>query len=182
MNRAMTSDITDIALPTIVCEDDPTPDEFHDALAKAQRLGPIAVGAYGPEVLGYDRVRSVLRDSRFVMLIDAPPRLGRQPSSGLSVDDSAACGRPLAWLRSYRGSFLAFCVSTTFRCFERMRQSSTPWWTDGELRCLLGVWRWTPSRCGVAASRSARPPPVSPPALVAVYLATKLVRRVRVRQ
>ncbi len=52
---------------TVDCEDDPTTDEFHDALATAQRLGPIAVGAYGPEVFAYDLVRSVLRDSRFVM-------------------------------------------------------------------------------------------------------------------
>jgi cytochrome P450 len=64
---AMTSEITDIALPTIVCKDDPTPDEFHAALATAQRLGPIAFGAFGPEVLSYDLVRAVLRDSRFVI-------------------------------------------------------------------------------------------------------------------
>lgn len=61
---AMTSDIT---LPTIDYEDNGNPDDYHDALAKAQRRGPIALGSYGPEVLSYDLARTVLRDSRFVM-------------------------------------------------------------------------------------------------------------------
>jgi cytochrome P450 len=61
---AMTSDI---ALPTIACQDNPKPDEFHEALAEAQRQGPIALGPYGPEVLSYELVRTVLRDSRFVI-------------------------------------------------------------------------------------------------------------------
>jgi len=63
----MTSDITDIALPTIGYEDDRNPGEAHRALAEAQRQGPIALGPYGPEVLSYDLVRTVLRDSRFVI-------------------------------------------------------------------------------------------------------------------
>lgn len=58
----MTSDITDIELPTIVYEDDRNPDEVHEVLAKAQRQGPV-----GLEVLRYDLVRIVLRDSRFVI-------------------------------------------------------------------------------------------------------------------
>jgi hypothetical protein len=33
----------DIALPTIVYGDDPNPDEAHDALAMAQRQGPIGL-------------------------------------------------------------------------------------------------------------------------------------------
>jgi cytochrome P450 len=57
----------DIALPTIVYEDDRNPDEVHRVLAEAQRQGPIALGTYGPEVLSYELVRTVLRDSRFVI-------------------------------------------------------------------------------------------------------------------
>jgi hypothetical protein len=38
----------DIALPTIVYGDDPNPDGAHDALAMAQRQGPIGLGPYGP--------------------------------------------------------------------------------------------------------------------------------------
>jgi len=63
----MTSDITGIALPTIDYQDNGNPDDYHSALAEAQRQGPIALGSYGPEVLSYDLARTVLRDSRFVM-------------------------------------------------------------------------------------------------------------------
>lgn len=56
-----------IALPTLVYEDDRNPDKVHEALAAAQRQGPIARGPYRPEVLSYDLVRTVLRDSRFVI-------------------------------------------------------------------------------------------------------------------
>jgi cytochrome P450 len=57
----------DIALPTIAYNGDTDRDEFRQMLAEAQRRGPIALGPYGPEVLSYDLVRTVLRDSRFVM-------------------------------------------------------------------------------------------------------------------
>lgn len=46
----------------------------HDVCARiraAQRLGPIAIGPLGPEVLSYDLARGVLRDTRFVI----PPGL-----------------------------------------------------------------------------------------------------------
>jgi hypothetical protein len=56
-----------IALPTIVYEDDRNPDAVHEMLAKAQRQGPIALGPYGPELLSHGLVRTVLRDSRFVI-------------------------------------------------------------------------------------------------------------------
>jgi cytochrome P450 len=58
---------TAIALPTIVYEADQTPEEVHEMLARAQRQGPIALSNYGPQVLSYDLVRTVLRDSGFVM-------------------------------------------------------------------------------------------------------------------
>jgi cytochrome P450 len=63
----MTDDIAEMALPTIVYDGYSAPEEFHDALAKAQRVGPIALGPLGPELLSYDLVRTVLRDPRFIM-------------------------------------------------------------------------------------------------------------------
>lgn len=55
-----------MALPTLTYGPESTPDEFRAAIAEARRHGPIALGQYGPEVLSYDLVRAVLRDSRLV--------------------------------------------------------------------------------------------------------------------
>lgn len=63
----MTSDIEATALPTIAYQVHTQPEELRRVLAEAQRQGPIALGPYGPEVLSYDLVRTVLRDSRFVV-------------------------------------------------------------------------------------------------------------------
>ncbi|WP_043986560.1 cytochrome P450 [Mycolicibacterium llatzerense] len=57
---------TATALPTLTYGPESTLDEFRTALTGARRRGPIALGQYGPEVLSYDLVRTVLRDSRFV--------------------------------------------------------------------------------------------------------------------
>jgi len=59
-------------LPTVEYEDAPSPDEAHRNLRKALEQGPLAMGAHGPEILSYDLVRAVLRDSRFIV----PPGLG----------------------------------------------------------------------------------------------------------
>ena len=64
---AMTSDIADIALTTLLYENDRDPDALHAEFAEALGHGPIALGPYGPEVLGYDLVRAVFRDSRLVV-------------------------------------------------------------------------------------------------------------------
>jgi cytochrome P450 len=40
------------------------PDEAHRAIAHARTQAPIAMGPHGPEVLSYELVRTVLRDSR----------------------------------------------------------------------------------------------------------------------
>lgn len=53
-------------VPTIHYGDDPTPEQFHRAVAQARRMGPVVLGPFGPEVLGYDSVRNVLRDPRLV--------------------------------------------------------------------------------------------------------------------
>ncbi|SDC98098.1 cytochrome P450 [Rhodococcus tukisamuensis] len=59
--------IFDVALPTIACQDAPNPDEAHRLIGQALAQAPIALGPYGPEVLAYDLVRTVLRDARFAM-------------------------------------------------------------------------------------------------------------------
>jgi cytochrome P450 len=52
-------------LPTVEYEEATTPDEAHRNLRKALEQGPIAMGAHGPEILGYELVRETLRDVRF---------------------------------------------------------------------------------------------------------------------
>ena len=42
-----------------------TPEQVYPQLFAAQRMAPIALGPYGPEVLSYALVRTILRDSRF---------------------------------------------------------------------------------------------------------------------
>ena len=59
--------IFDVALPTIAYHEAPHPDEAHAAIALVREQAPIALGPYGPEVLTYDQVRTVLRDSRFAV-------------------------------------------------------------------------------------------------------------------
>lgn len=62
-SRTMT---TATAFPNLTYGPESTLDEFRTALTEARRHGPIALGQYGPELLSYDLVRTVLRDSRFV--------------------------------------------------------------------------------------------------------------------
>lgn len=52
-------------LPTIDYEVTATPAQVYPKLLAAQRQAPIALGPFGPEVLSYELVRNVLRDSRF---------------------------------------------------------------------------------------------------------------------
>ena len=57
----------DLALPPIAYHDATDPDEVHRLIGQARERSPIAMGPYGPEILTYDLVRTVLRDSRFAM-------------------------------------------------------------------------------------------------------------------
>ena len=57
--------VFDADLPTLVYEGTETPAEVYPRLQAAQRQAPVALGPYGPEVLSYHLVRSVLRDTRF---------------------------------------------------------------------------------------------------------------------
>ncbi|HUO38210.1 MAG TPA: cytochrome P450, partial [Mycobacterium sp.] len=59
--------IFDAALPTLSYEDAAGPEEAHHLIRQARQQSPIALGAFGPEVLTHDLVRTVLRDSRFAM-------------------------------------------------------------------------------------------------------------------
>lgn len=53
-------------LPAIAYDHLTDPDVAHRIIDEARELSPIAVGPHGPEVLSYELVRTVLRDSRFV--------------------------------------------------------------------------------------------------------------------
>lgn len=57
----------DTQLPVISYENAPDPETAHLILREARQRSPIAMGPYGPEVLTYDLVRTVLRDTRFTM-------------------------------------------------------------------------------------------------------------------
>jgi cytochrome P450 len=44
---------------------DAQPDQAHEIIGQARQQAPIALGPYGPEILAYDLVRTVLRDPGF---------------------------------------------------------------------------------------------------------------------
>ncbi len=58
--------IFDAGLPTFAYDHLTDPDEAHRVIADARKQAPIAIGPHGPEVLSYELVRTVLRDSRFI--------------------------------------------------------------------------------------------------------------------
>ena len=58
--------VFDAGLPTIEYDVlTATPAEVYPQLLAVQRLAPIALGPFGPEVISYELVRTILRDSRF---------------------------------------------------------------------------------------------------------------------
>jgi hypothetical protein len=59
--------VFDAGLPAIAYEHAHNPEEAHRLIRQARLQVPIALGPYGPEVLGYQLVRTVLRDPRFCM-------------------------------------------------------------------------------------------------------------------
>ncbi|MCV7413274.1 cytochrome [Mycobacterium florentinum] len=115
--------INDVALPTIAYDDARCIDDVHEAIRQAREQGPFALGPLGPEVLTYDLVRTVLRDSRFAM-----PR-------GLALAVQGITSGP-AWDRACRlivsmdgaeHRRLRRLVSRAFtpRAAERLRQASS---------------------------------------------------------
>jgi cytochrome P450 len=59
--------VFDAALPTVDYGDGLDREEAHRVIREARRHAPIAIGPYGPELLSHELVRSMLRDSRFVV-------------------------------------------------------------------------------------------------------------------
>jgi cytochrome P450 len=59
-------------LPTVSYEDAPTPAAAHASLKQARDQFPIAMGAHGPEILGYELAHTALRDPRMA----PPPGMG----------------------------------------------------------------------------------------------------------
>ncbi|MFN8043262.1 MAG: cytochrome P450 [Mycobacterium sp.] len=66
------ANVFDADLPVLDYHDLPDPAEAHARLAVARTQAPIGLGPYGPEVLRYAEVHTVLRDPRFIN----PPALG----------------------------------------------------------------------------------------------------------
>jgi cytochrome P450 len=66
-----TPNIFEAGLPTLTYDVTESPREVYPRIRDAQQRAPIAIGPLGPEVLGYDLARTVLRDTRFVI----PPGL-----------------------------------------------------------------------------------------------------------
>src|SRR5277367_4495116 len=62
-----TPNIFERTWPTFTYQETQDPEEAHRIIRQAHQQAPIALGPYGPEVLSYDLVRTVLRDSRFAM-------------------------------------------------------------------------------------------------------------------
>ena len=57
--------VFDAGLPIVEYDLTATPAQIHPQILAAQSLAPVALGPLGPEILSYDLVRTVLRDSRF---------------------------------------------------------------------------------------------------------------------
>ncbi len=57
--------VFDADLPTLDYDAGETPAEIYPRIEAVQRQAPIAIGPFGPEVLSYRLVRTVLRDTRF---------------------------------------------------------------------------------------------------------------------
>lgn len=67
VHRGSCPNVFDAGLPTIDYGHAQHPNEAHAILRAARAKAPIAIGPYGPELLTYDLVHSVLRDARFAM-------------------------------------------------------------------------------------------------------------------
>jgi cytochrome P450 len=57
--------VLDADLPSLSYDAEESPAEVYPRLQAAQQQAPVAIGPFGPEVLSYQLVRSVLRDTRF---------------------------------------------------------------------------------------------------------------------
>lgn len=143
--------LTEMALPTIAYDDADTIDDVHDAIRQAREQGPFALGPLGPEVLTYDLVRTVLRDSRFTM----PRGLGLAVQGITSGPVWDRVCRLIISLDGAEHHRLRRLVSRAFtpRAAERLRQACTDVITE-----LVATHR-AAGRCDIVTD-IARPYPV----------------------
>jgi cytochrome P450 len=113
----------ELALPPIAYHDVTDPDEVHRLIRQARELSPIAMGPYGPELLTYDLVRTVLRDSRFAV----PQGIGLTVQGITSGPVWDRVCRLLISLNGPQHHRLRRLVSRVFtpRAAERMRAACT---------------------------------------------------------
>ena len=67
IDRPNCPSVFEAGLPTFDYTLAQSPDEAHTVIRQARAQAPIAIGPHGPELLTYELVRAVLRDSRFRM-------------------------------------------------------------------------------------------------------------------
>jgi len=79
--------VFEAGLPTFRYDHLTDPDDAHRVIAEARKQAPIAIGPYGPEVLSYELVRTVLHDDRFIT------------AQGLGLDVQGVTSGPL-WDRA----------------------------------------------------------------------------------
>ncbi|MHA7648680.1 cytochrome P450 [Mycobacterium sp. ML4] len=137
-------------LPVLSYEDAPDPETAHLIIRAARQRSPIALGPYGPEVLTYGLVRTVLRDARFAM----PRGVGLMVQG---ITDGPVWDRVTKLLVSLDGAEhrrLRRLVSRAFtpRAADRMRAACVDVITELVDAC-------SPGRCDVVAE-IARPYPV----------------------
>ncbi|MCV6976044.1 cytochrome P450 [Mycobacterium bourgelatii] len=119
---AATISVFDADLPTLTYEATETPAAVYPRIQAAQRQAPIALGPFGPEVLSYQLVRSVLRDARFQI----PPGLNlvvQGITSGPLWDkvmNSLLCLEGAAHQRLRSLTSKAFTPRATFRLHDTM--------------------------------------------------------------
>jgi cytochrome P450 len=89
--------VSEADLPTLSYEQAPNLDAAYRDIQRALRQGPIAMGSHGPEVLGYELVRTTLRDSRF----RPPPGLGLEAQG---ITSGPLWDRVIASLLSVNGA------------------------------------------------------------------------------
>lgn len=65
MTTSICPTVGEAGLPSIAYDHLTDPEEAHRVIGQARRRGPIAIGPHGPEILSYELVRAILRDSRF---------------------------------------------------------------------------------------------------------------------
>ena len=89
IDAVLAPSVFDAGPPTFCYDHLTDPDDALRVIADTRRRSPIAIGPYGPEVLSYDLVRTVLRDDRFIT------------AKGLALDVKGITSGPL-WDRATR--------------------------------------------------------------------------------